>query len=368
VAEAFEVPFLDLKPAYAELKEPIDAALHRVLDRNWYLLGEELGAFEAEFAAYLAVPHAVGVANGLDALTLALQALGVGPGDEVLVPSYTFIATWLAVSGLGAIPVPVDVRPGTLNLDPELLESALSPRCKAVVPVHLCGQPADLDAVLDFARRHRLLVVEDAAQAHGAVYKGRRIGAHGDAVAWSFYPGKNLGAFADGGAVTTARGDVAERVRILRNYGSREKYQHSAKGRNSRLGELQAAVLRAKLPHLDAWNGRRAQVAEQYARGLRGVDRLVLPEVPGGGRVWHLFIVRHPLRDGLLDHLASRGVQAQIHYPVPPHLSGAYAADRVWPPLAVAETAAQSCLSLPMGPHLSPAQVEQVITAVRSFH
>lgn len=368
VAEAFEVPFLDLKPAYTELKASIDAGLQRVLERNWYLLGEELEAFEAEFSAYTGAAHTVGVANGQDALVLALQALGVGPGDEVLVPSYTFIATWLAVSDLGALPIPVDVLPDSLNMDPELLEGACGSRCKAVVPVHLFGQPVDLDPILDFARRRGLVVVEDAAQAHGSAYKGRRIGSHGDAVAWSFYPGKNLGAFADGGAVSTSRRDLAERVRLLRNYGSREKYQHLAKGRNSRLSELQAAVLRAKLPALEAWNARRVALAADYTRGLEGLPSLVLPRIKLPVQaVWHLYAVEHPRRDALLAWLASQGVQAQIHYPIPPHRSGAYAGDRAWPSLPVAEAAAARRLSLPMGPHVSKHQAERVIDAVRRF-
>lgn len=368
MAESYDILFLDLKPAYEELKQPIDAALHRVLDRNWYLLGEELEGFEAAYAAYTGAPHAMGVANGLDALVLALAALGVGPGDEVLVPAYTFIATWLAVSELGAVPVPVDVLPGSLNLDPSKLEAACGPRCKALVPVHLFGAPADLDAVLSFAKRRGLVVVEDAAQAHGAAYKGRRIGAHSDAVAWSFYPGKNLGAYADGGAVTTARADVAERVRLLRNYGSQLKYQHVVKGRNSRLSEMQAAVLKVKLGKLDEWNSRRAAVAAAYLKGLQGLPQLGLPQVPPGSTpVWHLFVVSHPRRDALQAWIESQRIQTNIHYPVPPHRSEAYAADRAWPALPVAEQAAQDCLSLPMGPHLSDAQVARVIDAVRSF-
>jgi dTDP-4-amino-4,6-dideoxygalactose transaminase len=362
------VPFLDLKPAYAELKEPIDAALHRVLDRNWYLLGEELEAFERDYAAYTRAPHAVGVANGLEALVLALQAVGIKPGDEVLVPAFTFIATWLAVSELGATPVPVDVLPGTCNLDPGKLKAALTPRCKAIVPVHLFGQAADLDPILAFAQAHGLKVVEDAAQAHGAEYKGRRIGCHGDAVAWSFYPGKNLGAYADGGAVTTASAEIAERLRLLRNYGSKVKYHYEMKGRNARLSEMQAAVLAVKLGRLDAWNARRAQLAERYLKELSGLKDLQLPVVEAWAKpVWHLFVVQSPRRDALQAHLASRGVQALIHYPELPQQSGAYAADQAWPPMPVSAAIAANCLSLPIGPHLSPEQADRVIDAVRSF-
>jgi dTDP-4-amino-4,6-dideoxygalactose transaminase len=263
-----KIPFLDLQAAYLELKPEIDAAISRVLNSGWYILGPEVEAFEEEWAAYCGASHAVGVGNGLDALTLALRALEIGPGDEVIVPSNTYIATWLAVSAVGATPVPVEPNPSTYNIDPTLIPDALTPRTKALLPVHLYGQPADLDPILALARQHNLAVVEDAAQAHGARYKSKRIGAHGDVVCWSFYPGKNLGALGDAGAITTRRADIADRIRMMRNYGSREKYVNDVQGVNSRLDPIQAAVLRVKLKVLDEWNDRRKSIASLYTQHL----------------------------------------------------------------------------------------------------
>ena len=298
-----KVPFLDLHAAYQELKPEIDAAIARVLDSGWYILGPEVEAFEAEYAAYCQAKHAIGVANGLDALHLALLAMGVGPGDEVIVPSNTYIATWLAVSQCGATPVPVEPLEATYNIDPARIEAAITPRTKVILPVHLYGQPADLDPILAIARKHGLRVLEDAAQAHGARYKGRRIGAHGDAVAWSFYPGKNLGALGDSGAVTTDDPEIADRIRVLRNYGSREKYVNEVKGFNSRLDPIQAAVLRVKLRVLDDWNARRSVIAQKYLEEL-AESRLVLPQVPEWTTpVWHLFVVRNPDRELLQAEL-----------------------------------------------------------------
>ena len=282
------IPFLDLKAPHVELRAEIDAAIARVVDSGWYVLGPEVEAFEAEYAAWCEARHAVSVANGLDALHLALRALDVGPGDEVIVPSNTYIATWLAVSQCGARPVPVEPLDASYNLDPARIEAALTPRTKLILPVHLYGQPADLDPILQLARKHGLRVLEDGAQAHGARYKGRRLGSHGDAVAWSFYPGKNLGALGDGGAVTTNDAELAERIRVLRNYGSRVKYVNELRGFNSRLDPLQAAVLRVKLAHLDDWNARRKAIATQYLVGLADCG-LVLPQVPAfADPVWHL--------------------------------------------------------------------------------
>ena len=267
-----KVPFLDLRAAYLELKPEIDAAIARVLDSGWYILGPEVEAFEAEWAEYCGASHAVGVGNGMDALTLALRALQIGPGDEVIVPSNTYIATWLAVSAVGATPVPVEPDLATYNIDPALIPAAITPRTKALLPVHLYGQPADLDPILAIARQHNLAVVEDAAQAHGARYKGCRIGAHGDVVCWSFYPGKNLGALGDAGAVTTNRADLADRIRVLRNYGSREKYVNELQGVNSRIDPIQAAVLRVKLKVLDEWNARRCRIAALYSQELASLS------------------------------------------------------------------------------------------------
>lgn len=359
------VPFLDLRASYLELKDEIDTAIGRVLESGWYLLGDELRAFEEEYARYTQSRHCVGVGNGLEALVLALEALGVKAGDEVIVPANTYIATWLAVSYAGAIPIPVEPRPGTWNIDPARVEEAITPRTKALLPVHLYGQPAELDPLLDLARRRDLKVVEDAAQAHGASYGGRRIGGHGDAATWSFYPGKNLGCFGDGGAVTTDDPSVAERIRVLRNYGSRIKYRNEVKGHNSRLDELQAAALRVKLSRLDAWNARRRAIAARYHEALRGHPRIGLPAVISGVEPsWHLFVVDVADRDRIQASLKAEGIETLIHYPIPPHLSDAYASDRSWGPLPVTESAARTHLSLPIGPHLASADQDRVVAAL----
>lgn len=361
------VPFLDLCASYAELKDEVDSAVAAVLASGRYVLGPEVETFENEFAAYCEANHCVGLANGLDALHLALLAMGLGPGDEVIVPSNTYIATWLAVSQCGATPVPVEPDERTCNIDTSLIEAAITARTKVILPVHLYGQPADLDPILSIARKHGLLVLEDAAQAHGARYRGQRIGAHGDAVAWSFYPGKNLGAFGDGGAVTTNAPELADRLRLLRNYGSRVKYVNDVQGYNSRLDPIQAAVLRVKLAHLDDWNARREAVATAYLRGLVN-GGVVLPIVPEWAvPAWHLFVVRHSQRDVVMRRLHDKGVDTLIHYPIPPHKQAAYAgvgfSSGAFP---VASRMAGDVLSLPMGPHLSGEDVVRVIDAVRT--
>lgn len=360
------VPFLDLGAAYRELKAEIDAAIEAVLDSGWYILGPEVEAFEAEWAAYCNSEHAVGLGNGLDALILSLRALEVGPGDEVIVPSNTYIATWLAVSAVGATPVPVEPDPVTHNLDPARIELAISRRTKVILPVHLYGQPADLDPILGIARAYGLSVVEDAAQAHGARYNGRRIGGHGDVVCWSFYPGKNLGALGDGGAVTTNRADLAERIQVLRNYGSREKYVNEIKGMNSRLDPIQAAVLRVKLRYLDAWSQRRHAVARIYYEALAD-SGLILPYVPDwADPSWHLYVVRSSDRDGLQARLKDAAITTLIHYPIPPHMQGAYAEMSFAPDaFPLARQLAGEVLSLPMGPHLTTDQALEVAQAVR---
>jgi dTDP-4-amino-4,6-dideoxygalactose transaminase len=360
------IPFLDLKATYTELQEDLDAAYRRVMASGWYLLGAELEAFEAEFAAYCGTRHCVGVANGLEALHLVLQAWGIGPGDEVIVPSNTYIATWLAISHCGAHPVPVEPVPATANLDPARLEAAITPRTRAILPVHLYGQPADMDPIDAIARRHGLKVLEDAAQAHGAGYRGRKAGQLGDAAGFSFYPGKNLGAFGDGGAVTTDDADLATRVRLLRNYGSRVKYVNEAAGYNSRLDELQAAFLRVKLRHLDDWNARRAAVAAWYLAELpRLAPDLVLPAViPAAHPCWHLFVVRSAEREALQARLATGGVQTLIHYPIPPHLQQAYAGTgHARGSFPLAERLAREVLSLPMGPHLDMDRLATLLPA-----
>ncbi|TDC61227.1 DegT/DnrJ/EryC1/StrS family aminotransferase [Micromonospora sp. KC207] len=365
-----DVPFLDLGAANEEVRAGLDAAYARVSASGWYLLGPELDAFEAEFAAYCAARHCVGVGSGLDALVLALRALGVGPGDEVIVPAHTFIATWLAVSATGARPVPVEPDERTYGICPDRLAAAFTPAVKAVLVVHLYGHPVDLDAVRAVADRHDVPVVEDAAQAHGAAYRGRPVGA-GGVVAFSFYPAKNLGALGDGGAVVTDDPRVAERVRLLRNYGSARKYDHQVQGGNSRLDEFQAAVLRAKLPHLDEWTERRARVARRYTEALAGLPGLVLPSVaPWASSAWHLYVVRTPHREALRARLADAGVATLVHYPVPAHRSGAYRDTedvRRAGPLPISERLAEEVLSLPIGPHLPDEGVETVVTAVRDI-
>lgn len=359
------VPFLDLCAAYRELQTEIDAAVARSMASGYYIGGPELEAFEDEFGTYCGATQCVGVANGLDALHLALRAMDVGPGDEVIVPSNTYIATWLAVSQCGATPIPVEPDARTYNIDPARIEAAITPRTKVILPVHLYGQPADMDPILAIARKHGLRVLEDGAQAHGARYKGQRLGAHGDAVAWSFYPGKNLGAMGDGGAVTTSDAQLADRIRVLRNYGSRVKYVNEVQGYNSRLDPLQAAILRVKLAHLDDWNARRSAIAARYQQCLAGCG-LTLPYVPDWAEpAWHLYVVQHPQRDALQKQLGEVGISTLIHYPIPPHLQQAYAPTGYRQgQFPMAEQIANRCLSLPMGPHLSVKHVDKVIANV----
>jgi dTDP-4-amino-4,6-dideoxygalactose transaminase len=361
------IPFMDLGAAYRELKPEIDAAMSRVLDSGWYILGPEVEAFESEWAAYCEAKHAVGLANGLDALTLALRALDIGPGDEVIVPSNTYIATWLAVSGVGATPVPVEPDQATHNIDPARIEAAITSRTRALLPVHLYGQPADMDPILDIAKRHGLRVIEDAAQAHGARYKGQRIGAHGDIVCWSFYPGKNLGALGDAGAITTDDTALAERVALLRNYGSRQKYVNEEAGVNSRLDPIQAAVLRVKLEVLDEWTERRRAVATAYTVGMAQSD-VILPHVPDWAEpAWHLYVVRTSDREALQDRMTEAGIGTLIHYPIPPHMQKAYTDMEIMPEaLPMARDLASEVLSLPMGPQLSLDQVQNIVNALKN--
>ncbi|MBC7618787.1 MAG: DegT/DnrJ/EryC1/StrS family aminotransferase [Candidatus Saccharibacteria bacterium] len=358
------IAFLDLKAPYLELKEELDQAIARVVSSGWFIGGAEVDQFETEYAIYCGAAHSIGLANGLDALHLALRAMDVGPGDEVIVPSNTYIATWLAVSQCGATPVAVEPDERTYNINPTLIEAAITPRTKVILPVHLYGQPADMDPILAIARKHGLRVLEDGAQAHGARYKGQRLGSHGDAVAWSFYPGKNLGAMGDGGAVTTNDAQLADRIRVLRNYGSRVKYVNEVQGYNSRLDPLQAAILRVKLAKLDEWNARRSAIATRYQQGLAGCG-LTLPHVPEwADPVWHLYVVQHPERDALQRALTDAGVGTLIHYPIPPHLQQAYA-EAGWAKdeLPLAERMADQVLSLPIGPAMEMAAVEGALQA-----
>jgi dTDP-4-amino-4,6-dideoxygalactose transaminase len=362
------IQFLDVKSPYLELKSEIDNAVARVVSSGWFIGGQEVDQFELEYAKYCECDYAIGVANGLDALHLALRALNVGSGDEVIVPSNTYIATWLAVSQCGATPIPVEPDERTYNINPELIEAAITPRTKVILPVHLYGQPADMDPILKIARRHNLKVLEDGAQAHGARYRGKRLGAHGDAVAWSFYPGKNLGALGDGGAVTTNNPEIADRIRVLRNYGSRVKYVNEVQGYNSRLDPLQAAILRVKLAHLDDWNARRVAIAAIYSQDLAGTG-VTTPYVPEwADPVWHLYVIQSSERDRLQAAMKSEGIDTLIHYPIPPHRQNAYfLLGYNQGSFPIAEKMADCVLSLPMGPHFSITDALQVIQKTREF-
>lgn len=370
-----EVPFLDLRAGIAELADELDAAWKRVTRRGWFVLGEEVEQFEEAFASYVGVRHCVGVGNGFDALRLALCAMGIGPGDEVLVPSNTYVATWLAVSDVGATPVPVEPDRRTFNIDPTRCDEAITPRTKAVLPVHLYGLPADMGPIASMARRNGLGVLEDAAQAHGAAIGPRRVGSFGHAAAWSFYPSKNLGALGDAGAITTDDEALAVQLRALRNYGSLIKNRNEVLGANSRLDELQAAVLTVKLGHLDEWNRRRAGVAERYLAAIDGRS-VVLPHIPPGMTpAWHLFVVQCDRRDALRQRLAELGVETNVHYPTPPYRQPAYASlasesgrvtgqQEARAP-SVSDDLHRRVLSLPMGPHLSHEQVDGAICALQ---
>ena len=359
------IPFLDMRGITAAMREDLIAAATRVIDSGWFVLGEEVAQFERDYAAYCETQRCVGVGNGLEALTLALRALDIGPGDEVIVPANTYIATWLAVSHVGARPVPVEPDERTYNIDPARIEAAITPRTRVILPVHLYGQPADLDPILDIAKRHGLVVLEDGAQAQGARYQGRRLGAGQSLVAWSFYPGKNLGALGDGGGITCGDDALADKVAALRNYGSKVKYHNEVIGYNSRLDEIHAAFLRVKLARLDADNARRRDIAARYTAGLAGTG-LTLPFVPNwADPVWHLYVVRHPDRPAFVERLSGEGIGTVIHYPIPPHLQPAYA-DLGYEngDFPISEAIHREVVSLPIGPTMSDEQVEGVIDAV----
>lgn len=359
------VPFLDLKLPHRELQRELEATFKRVLESGWYILGQEVEAFEQEFAAYCGVRHCVGVGNGLDALHLILRAYGIGPGAEVIVPSNTYIATWLAVTYAGAKPIPVEPIEATYNIDPQRIKDAITSRTKAIIVVHLYGQPADMDRINAIALYHGLKVIEDAAQAHGASYKGIKAGNLADAAGFSFYPGKNLGAMGDGGAVTTNDDNLATQVRILRNYGSKIKYHNVAKGFNSRLDELQAALLRVKLKYLEEWNYSRNLIARTYLDGLCA-SKLVLPTVnEGADPVWHLFVVRSTQRDALQKNLEQAEIGTMIHYPVPPHLQLAYADEGYQVgDFPIAEKLSREVLSLPIFPHLKKQEMTLILSTI----
>jgi dTDP-4-amino-4,6-dideoxygalactose transaminase len=363
------VPFLDLKAPYLELKEELDATYHRVMSSGWYVLGQEVESFEREFSAYCSTKHSVSVGNGLEALHLILRAMEIGEGDEVIIPANTYIATWLAVSHAGARPIPVEPDINTYNIDPSQIEAAITSKTKAIIAVHLYGQPADMDAINLIAKKYDLKVIEDAAQAHGARYKGRRTGSLGDAAGFSFYPGKNLGAFGDGGAITTNDEQLADKIRLLRNYGSQIKYQNEVKGYNSRLDELQAAFLRVKLTKLDEWNERRKHLAQHYLDQLSETIDLKLPHVPEwADPVWHLFVIAHPRRDKLKEYLDNCGINTLIHYPIPAHLSNAYAKEfNINGSCLITELISRKILSIPIGPHLQKNEATEIIKTLSEF-
>jgi dTDP-4-amino-4,6-dideoxygalactose transaminase len=364
------VPFLELKPAYEELKTELDAAYQRVMDSGWFILGEEVERFEQRFAQYCGAKFCIGVGNGLEALHIILRSYDIGPGDEVIVPANTYIATWLAVSYAGAIPVPVEPDLNTYNIDPKQIQQAVTARTKAILPVHLYGQSADMDPIHEIASNNKqLIVIEDAAQSHGTCYKDKKTGSLGGAAGWSFYPGKNLGAFGDAGAITTDDPRLMAQARDLRNYGSKIKYYNEVKGFNSRLDPLQAAFLGVKLSFLDEWNKRRNRIANFYLQALRKAPNLVLPAVsPNTRHAWHLFVIRHPKRNRLQKHLAENGIGTLIHYPIPPHLSTAYKdfgfQEGDFP---ITESISKTALSIPMSPHLTIEEATFVVEKIIEF-
>jgi dTDP-4-amino-4,6-dideoxygalactose transaminase len=365
-----QVPFLDLKAQYRTIKDAVDCAVLRILDQSNFILGQEVPEFEQAFAKFLDAKFSVGVASGLDALRLALEACGIGQGDEVIIPANTFIATALAVSSVGAKPVLVDIDPVSYNIDPALIAAAITPRTRAIIPVHLYGQPCEIEAICQLAAQHQLTVIEDACQAHGATYNGRAVGTWGVMGCFSFYPGKNLGAYGDAGAVTTNDPQLAGKLSRLRNYGQEKKYFHQEKGLNTRLDTIQAAVLQVKLPHLASWNAQRAAHAAQYTALLKDIPEVSTPVVlPHRSHVFHLYVVRVPQREALQTFLASQGISTIIHYPIPIHQQQAYRdLDYRWGAFPHTEQAAGEILSLPMYSELQSAQIEYVVSKISEFY
>ena len=363
-----EIPFVTLEPMHSEIRDEIMKVFARVYDSNRFISGEECGSFEKEFAEYCGAKHCVGCGNGMDALYLILRGYGIGQGDEVIVPSHTFIATALAVSYVGADPAFVEVDAGTYNINPMLIEKAITSKTKAIIAVHLYGQPADMDAINQIAKKHGLKVIEDSAQAHGAAYYGKMTGTLGDAAGFSFYPGKNLGALGDGGAVVSDDAQLIDRIRAIANYGSIIKYTHIYKGINSRLDELQAALLRVKLKHLDRWNDCRRKIAEKYLNGIYN-EQIIMPQTKDNyDHVWHLFAVRTENRDDFQKYLALHGIGTLIHYPIPMHLQEAYAAIQVKKgSLPVAEMISSQVVSLPMYYGMKDDEIDYVINTVNRY-
>lgn len=362
------IAFLNLAATHEELADQLDAAWARVRSNGLYIMGPELEAFETEFATYCGAKHCIGVANGLDALMLLLKAAGIGQGDEVIVPANTFIATWLAVSHVGAAVVPVEPNSSTYNIDPDKVEASITPRTRAIIAVHLYGQPADMTPLREIADRHGLRLFEDAAQSHGALYRGRKAGSLGDGAGFSFYPGKNLGALGDGGAITTNDDELARKIRLLRNYGSSVKYRHEAIGYNSRLDELQAAFLKVKLAALDGWNEHRRRIAAFYIDALQDTPVFLPYVLQSCDPVWHLFVIQHNQRDRLQDYLAAQGIGTVVHYPTAPHEQLAYQElGYKAGSFPITEAMHRRVISLPIGPHLSLEQAQRVVEAVRQF-
>ncbi|MBO3273438.1 DegT/DnrJ/EryC1/StrS family aminotransferase [Hymenobacter defluvii] len=363
------IPFLSFEAQHQPLRDAILKAMARVYDSGQLVLGEEVAGFEKEYARFNGTVECVGVGNGLDALYFALLALDIGPGDEVIVPSNTYIATWLAVTKTGATPVPVEPDPATSNLNPDLLPAAITPRTRAILPVHLYGQACRMTEIMHIARHYGLSVVEDNAQAQGATFAGQPTGSFGELNGTSFYPGKNLGALGDAGAVTTNNPELAHKIRLLRNYGSQQKYYNDVLGHNSRLDELQAAVLRVKLPFLTTWTAQRQQLATWYNSYLADIPTLGLPALqPGATHVYHLYVIHTPHRNALQRYLAGRGITTMIHYPVPPHRQLAYKGLALQQPLLIAEQLADTCLSLPLWPGMTQAQIGRIANTIRAYY
>ncbi len=361
------IQFVDLRLEYQEIKEEINQAIHRVLESGWFVLGEELKKFEKEFASYLRVKHVIGVNSGSDALYLAVKALGIGKGDEVITVSHTFISTVDAITRNGAKPVFVDIDPETYTIDVNQIENVITKRTKAIIPVHIYGHPADMDLIMEIAEKHGLYVIEDACQAHGAEYKGRKVGSIGDIGCFSFYPTKNLGAYGDAGAIVTNDDELAEKLKILRNYGSSKKYYHDFIGVNSRLDEIQAAVLRIKLRHLDEWNEKRRKIAKMYNKFLEDSGVITPIEKKWAKHVYHLYVIRHKDRDKLQKYLAKNRVISQIHYPVPVHKQRAYLDLGITRHLPITEKISKEIISLPMHPWLKKEEVEHISEFIRNF-
>jgi dTDP-4-amino-4,6-dideoxygalactose transaminase len=360
------IPFLDVRGINRRHSADFHKLLDEILEAGWFILGDQVAHFESEFAKYCGTKHCVGVGNGLDALRLVLQAWGIGSGDEVIVPSNTYIATWLAVSQVGATPIPVEPDLYTYNINPDAIESAITSKTKAIIPVHLYGQAADVEQIMSVAEHHGIKVLEDASQAHGATQLARKTGSLGHAAAFSLYPGKNLGALGDAGCITTDDQKLADALAVLRNYGSRTKYFNEAQGCNSRLDEIHGAFLRHKLRSLDEDNAVRARVAGRYLDALKAAPHISLPKVSSGMRsVWHLFVIRCSLRAELQEQLNIRGIETMIHYPLPPHLQQAYA-NLNYPvgSFPISEKIHKEVLSLPMGPTMTDDDADTVISAV----